>query len=146
MGRTPIEPRDIFRATAKQFAVGGKSQRLRMGMTDGSTPVREAELPVDEATEILFAQMAGEFWSRMRATWCALATLSPARGPGIPPPPARRRRIALDEEGGGWRPPADGTIDCGAGYAENSAATERVQWAASLLFLLGWQTTRRLLP
>ena len=43
-----------FSRDGKQFAVGGKGQRLRMGMTDGSTPVHEAELPVDETTEILF--------------------------------------------------------------------------------------------
>jgi eukaryotic-like serine/threonine-protein kinase len=43
-----------FSRDGKQFAVGGKNQRLRMGMTDGSTPVQQANLPVDETTEILF--------------------------------------------------------------------------------------------
>jgi WD40 repeat protein len=61
-GDIPIDRARAHRALAtfspdgKQFAVGGKGQRLRMEMTDGSTPVREAELPVDEATEILFTQ------------------------------------------------------------------------------------------
>jgi eukaryotic-like serine/threonine-protein kinase len=57
---TPIDGARAHRALAtfsrdgRQFAVGGKGQRLRIGMTDGSTPVREAKLPVDETTEILF--------------------------------------------------------------------------------------------
>jgi WD40 repeat protein len=63
-GDIPIDGARAHRALAafspdgKQFAVGGKNQRLRMGTTDGSTPVREAKLPVDEATEILFTHDA----------------------------------------------------------------------------------------
>jgi WD40 repeat protein len=59
-GDFPIDGASAHRSLAafspdgRRFAVGGKSQRLRVGMTDGSMPVREANLPVDEATEILF--------------------------------------------------------------------------------------------
>jgi WD40 repeat protein/serine/threonine protein kinase len=61
-GDIPINGANAHRALAafsrdgKQFAVGGKNERLRMGTTDGSAPVREAKLVVDEATEILFTQ------------------------------------------------------------------------------------------
>jgi serine/threonine protein kinase/WD40 repeat protein len=59
-GDIPLDGARAHRALAAfsrdgtKFAVGGKGQRLRVGMTDGSTSVREAKLPVDEATEILF--------------------------------------------------------------------------------------------
>jgi WD40 repeat protein len=43
-----------FSRDGKEFAVGEKSLRLHFGKTDGSTPVSEARLPVDEMTEILF--------------------------------------------------------------------------------------------
>jgi len=46
----------VFSRDGKQFAVGGKNQRLRIGTTDGSAPVRVAKLPIDETTEILFAR------------------------------------------------------------------------------------------
>jgi DNA-binding beta-propeller fold protein YncE len=45
-----------FSADGRQFAVGGREQILRLGMTDGSAPVRELKHPIDMTTDILFSQ------------------------------------------------------------------------------------------
>jgi serine/threonine protein kinase/WD40 repeat protein len=60
VGDIPIEEAHPYGALAafsrdgKQFAVGGKNQPLRIGTTDGSAPVRNAKLPIDQTTEVLF--------------------------------------------------------------------------------------------
>jgi len=54
-GAIAHKSRAAFSPDGKQFAVGGLEQLLRVGATDGSTPIRVAEHPSDATTEVLFS-------------------------------------------------------------------------------------------
>jgi WD40 repeat protein len=54
-GAIAHKSRAAFSPDGKQFAVGGMEQLLRVGATDGSTPIRVSEHPSDATTEVLFS-------------------------------------------------------------------------------------------
>ena len=67
-GNIPIEgaiankSRGAFSPDGKQFAVGGTDQPLRIGVTDGSTPVRVSKHPIEAMTEVLFSHDGGQIF------------------------------------------------------------------------------------
>jgi WD40 repeat protein len=44
-----------FSADGRRFAVGGREQIMRVGMTDGSAPMQAMKHPIDVTTDILFS-------------------------------------------------------------------------------------------
>jgi len=52
-----------FSPDGEKFAVGGRGQYLRVGMTDGSTPIHVLKHPIDMTTEILFSHDGRQIFS-----------------------------------------------------------------------------------
>jgi WD40 repeat protein len=107
--------RGAFSPDGKQFAVGGSEQSLRLGATDGSTPVHVLKHPIETTTEILFSHDGSQIFTvnesgKLRVcdtvtgeiVWELAAHNRPINGIALDPGGVRLATSSLDETVGLW--------------------------------------------